>query len=163
MESNPGRGKQSTMLQECTSGKNNWACILSLTGYKTERIFKDVGRKLPQIKRITFIYYLIIYWNTIALQCVSFCCTSVNQLHVYISPLLQRPRSHPTPSHPSRSSQSTKLSSFCCTAASHQLSVSHMVVCICQCYSLNSPFSPCPVSMSESIPAQQIGSSVPFF
>ena len=39
-------------------------------------------------------------------------------------------------SHPS--SQSTKLSSLCCTAASHWLSVLHMGVCICQCYSLNS-------------------------
>ena len=36
----------------------------------------------------------------------------------------------PPPSHPSRSSQSTKLGSLCYTATSHQLSVSHMVVYI---------------------------------
>ena len=36
---------------------------------------------------------------------------------------------HP-PSHPSRSSQSTRLSSLCYRAAFHQLSILHMVVCI---------------------------------
>ena len=38
---------------------------------------------------------------------------------------------------PSRSSQTTKLSSLCNTAASHWLSTLHMVVYICQCYSLS--------------------------
>ena len=40
-------------------------------------------------------------------------------------------------SHLSRLSQSTKLSSLCCTAVSHKLSISHMVMYICQCYSLS--------------------------
>ena len=39
-------------------------------------------------------------------------------------------------SHPSRWSQSTQLISLCDAAASHQLSVLHLVVYICQCYSL---------------------------
>ena len=41
----------------------------------------------------------------------------------------------PTP-HPSRSSQSPELSSLCYRAASHSLSVLHVVVYVCQCYSL---------------------------
>ena len=49
-----------------------------------------------------------------------------------------------TPSQPSRSSRSTGLKSLWWTAASHQLSALHVVVHICQCYSLS--FSPllCP-------------------
>ena len=49
-----------------------------------------------------------------------------------------------TPSQPSRSSRSTGLKSLWWTAASHQLSALHVVVHICQCYSLG--FSPllCP-------------------
>ena len=43
----------------------------------------------------------------------------VNQLCVYIYPLLLGPPSHSC--HPSRSSESVKLSSLCYTAASHQV------------------------------------------
>ena len=75
----------------------------------------------------------------------------------------------PIPSHPSRSSQSTRLSSLCYAATSHQLSILPMLMYISQCYSLNvshPPFphavSESPFSMSVSIPALQIGSSVPF-
>ena len=38
-------------------------------------------------------------------------------------------------SHPSRSSQSTELISLCYAAASHQPTILHLVVYICQCYS----------------------------
>ena len=41
------------------------------------------------------------------------------QLYVYIYPLPLRPPSHSLPTHPSRSSQSTELSSLCYTATSH--------------------------------------------
>jgi len=34
-------------------------------------------------------------------------------------------------------SRSTKLSSLCCTAAFHYPPILHMIVYICQCYSLN--------------------------
>ena len=44
----------------------------------------------------------------------------------------------PSLSRPSRWSQSTELISLCYVAASHQLSVLHLVVYICQCYSLTS-------------------------
>ena len=76
----------------------------------------------------------------------SFCCTT-NLIScvcvcvcVCIHFLLNLP---PTlPSHPSRSTQTTKLGSLCHTAASYQLSILCMVGYICQCYSFNSFYSP---------------------
>ena len=56
----------------------------------------------------------------------------VYQLQVYVSPLSWTSTPPNTPSYPSRSSQRTELRSLCCTAGSHQLSISHMVVHICQ-------------------------------
>ena len=44
----------------------------------------------------------------------------------------------PSLSHPSMWSQSTELISLCYVAASHQLSILHLVVYICQCHSLTS-------------------------
>ena len=49
---------------------------------------------------------------------------------------LERP--FPLPPHPFGSSQSTRLASLCYPATCNQLSVSHTVVYICQCYLLNS-------------------------
>ena len=90
---------------------------------------------------------------------VSFCCTTnkVNQLYVYIYPhipisppsciSLPHSLSHPL-IHPSRWSQSTELIFLCYAAASHQLSILHLVVYKCQCYSLTlsqlPPLPPCP-------------------
>ena len=70
-----------------------------------------------------------------------------------------------------RSSESTKLSSLCYTETSHWLSILRMVVYM---WSMLSPFVPpsspppptrhtSPFYTSVSIPALQIGSSVPFF
>ena len=42
------------------------------------------------------------------------------------------------PPHPSRPSQSTELSSLCCTAASCYLPILHMETYICHCCTLNS-------------------------
>ena len=58
----------------------------------------------------------------------------VNQLYIYIYPhissLLASPSCPPYLSHPSRWSQSTELISLCYAAASHQLSILHLVVYI---------------------------------
>ena len=62
-------------------------------------------------------------------------CISCRYTHTLF--LLSLP---PTPSTP-RSSQSAELSFLCYTAASHQLSVLHVVLCICRCYSQCVPIS----------------------
>ena len=54
--------------------------------------------------------------------------SELNHLYVYIHPLPVGYFLTPPASHPSRSPQSTQLSSLNYTAGSHQLSVSHMVV-----------------------------------
>ena len=61
----------------------------------------------------------------------SFCCTvkKINYVYTYIPSLLDLPPI-PSPSRPSRPSPSIELSSLCYIAASHQLSVLHMVVYI---------------------------------
>ena len=53
--------------------------------------------------------------------CVSVCCTTkrISYIYTYIPSLLDLPPTSPPPHHPCRSSQSTELSSLCCTAASH--------------------------------------------
>ena len=58
----------------------------------------------------------LLFWGIIALQCCLFLLfNEVNQLYVYIYALPHEPPSHPHAiSHPSRSSQSTELSSLCC-------------------------------------------------
>ena len=57
----------------------------------------------------------------------------------------------PSLSHPSRSLKSTELISMCYAAASHQLSILHLVVYICQCYSLTSSQLPIPPHVLKSV------------
>ena len=79
--------------------------------------------------------HLIFFFNSriIAFEyCVGFCF--MNWLYAYIYLLPLKPPSHPFPSHPSSQSQSPMLNSLCYTVASHQLSVSHILVYLCQCY-----------------------------
>ena len=77
----------------------------------------------------------------------------------------------PSLSHPSRWSQSTKLISLCYAAASHQLSIFHLVVYISPCHSLTlSQLTLPPPRVLKSIlyvcvfiPVLPLGSSEPFF
>ena len=80
------------------------------------------------------------YWNITALQCcVSFSCTTmrISCMYTYSPSLMSLP---PTPSHRSRSSQSTELSSLCC---SFQLAIysihGGVYVVTCQCCFLYLP------------------------
>ena len=93
----------------------------------------------------------------------------MNHNYTYVSSFLNLPWLS-TPSHRSRLSQSTRLSSLCSISSFPLATSLHMTVYICQCYPLNSfhPFLPplCPKSVLYvciSIPALQIGSSVPLF
>ena len=73
------------------------------------------------------------YWSLIALQCcVSFYCIThwISHMYTNIPSLSGLLPTFPT-SHPSRSSQSTELSSLCYRAGSHQLFVLRMVLYIC--------------------------------
>ena len=78
-------------------------------------------------------FFLYFYWSITALQCCQFLVhNEMNQPYVYIYPFPLESPFHPS-SHPSRPSQSTELSFLCCTAASHQPSISHdSVKGICQ-------------------------------
>ena len=70
-------------------------------------------------------YWSLIVWNVMLLSAVQW---SESVICRHISHPAWTDLSPPTPSHPSRSSHSTELSSLCFTAGSHQLSVLRMVV-----------------------------------
>ena len=86
---------------------------------------------------------LIFNWRMIALQhCVGFCHTATCISHRYTRILPPEPPSHlplhpAPPGCPSRLSQSAGVSSPHHTAGSRWLAVSHMVVHMFPCYSLN--------------------------
>ena len=90
--------------------------------------------------------------SIITLQCcVSFCCTMMwISYSIHIIPL---PSWTSLPAfrilYPPRSPQSTKLSSLCFLAVSHQLFVLHMVECMCQSTSQFVQPSPFPRAKSE--------------
>ena len=89
-----------------------------------------------------FFFFKHLYWSIIALQwCVSFCFITkwISYRYTYIPIYPPSCVSHP-PSlfHPSRWTQNTELISLCYVADSHYLSILHLVVYICQCYSLTS-------------------------
>ena len=110
---------------------------------------------------LCFCFFFDLYWSIIASQyCVSFCCTTKRVSHMYTHVPLSPPSLASLPSslsHPSRSSQSTEPVSLCYAAASHQPTILHSVVYICQCYShfaaasLSHPMSSSPFSVSTSL------------
>ena len=101
--------------------------------------------------------------------CWSLPYINMNQLWVYICPLPLEPPSDPIP--PLRLLWGTHLSSLHHTVNSHRPSILliHMVMFMFQYYSLSSSYSLLPLtvftslfSISVSLAALQIGSSVPF-
>ena len=99
----------------------------------------------------TVFFVCLFYWSVVALQCrVSACCTTRIRSMLHACP----PRSFsPAPPSPSsRSSQRAEPSSCCYAAACPGLSVSYVVVYICQCFSLSSsrPLLPARCSWAHS-------------
>ena len=139
---------------------------------------KQIQRRIRQslsLKSLCVGFFLtsLLEYNCFTMVCQFLLYNKVNQLYIYIYPhissLLHLPR--PSLSHPSRWSQSTKLISLCYAAASHWLSILHLVVYICPCRSLTSSqltLPPPPVLKSifylcVFIPVLPLGSSEPFF
>ena len=104
-----------------------------------------------QIFFFFFSFFKHLYWNIIASQWyVSFCFIRkrISYTYTYV-PISPHSCISLLPHHPSRWSQSTKLISLCYAAASHKLSILHLVVYISPCHSLTSsqltlPPTPCP-------------------
>ena len=134
-------------------------------------------------KRFLFCFVLfltsLLEYNGFTWLCQFLLYNKVNQLYVYLYPhsphipiaSLSCISLPPSLSHPSRWSQSTELISLCHVAASHQLSVLHLVVYTCPCHSLTSSQltlpPPCVLKsilyICVFIPVLPLGSSEPFF
>ena len=126
----------------------------------------------PSLNPNSFLKFIYFNWRMIALQYwLGFChiSTWISHRYTYVPSLLNLPPT-PTPSHSSRLSQSTSLSSLSHTANSHWLSTLQRVVYMLPHCSLSVPPSPSthlPTCVHKSvlyvcvsIAALQIGSSV---
>ena len=82
----------------------------------------------------SFCFVFFWFWSVTVLQsCVKFLLhNEVDQLYVYMCSLPLEPPSHLPPSHPSRPSQSTELSSLHYTAGFLYSTILHMAMYICQ-------------------------------
>ena len=101
-------------------------------------IWKYFSKSITCLTILLIMSFVLILKAFFFLQCcVGFCHTTVqimhNDTHTLLSLAFPLPRSHP-----SRSSQSVRLGSLCYTETSHQLSVLHLIVCICWCCFLHS-------------------------
>ena len=106
-----------------------------------------------------FIYFLIdekLLYNFVLVTAVQH--ESFIIIYIYIPSILHLPPL--PPSYPSRSSQSARLGPLCYLATSHQLSILHMVVYICQCNFLNLSHPHLP-PLCPQVPSL-LGSSIPF-
>lgn len=98
-----------------------------------------------------FFFQFFFNWRITASQCCGVLChisMKISHNFIYISPPCL---SSPTPFHSYRSSQSNRLGSLYYTAASCQLSILHMIVCVCTyiymyiCYFLNLSYPALPL------------------
>ena len=119
---------------------------------------------------LCFLVFFFLNWKKIALQCcIGFFhkIIIISHNYTYIPSLVCLPLL--LPSHPFGLSQSMKLGSLCYTATSH-LSISHMIVHICQCYFLYSYHSLLPLLFPQvcslhlclhSFPANRFNTNFP--
>ena len=129
-----------------------------------EEIYQCVHRN-KQIKKRSNHFF---YWGTVVLQrCIGFCSTtkwiSFENTYIPSCPSL------PSPLIPPISVITEHRAELLALYSRFPLSISHMVVYTCQSQSPNSPHLPSPhrvhtsvLCICVSIPALQIGSSVPF-
>ena len=112
-------------------------------GFQILNVFISLFKGLLKGRNFNFPYLLkyspyqffltsLLEYNCFTMLCQFLLYNKVNQLYIYIYHLI------PSLSHPSRWTQSTELISLCYGAASHQLSVLHLVVYICPCHTLTS-------------------------
>ena len=114
---------------------------------------------------VSFLFKLIFNWSITVSQCYFSSAVQKYESAINTHPLILEPPSHPT---------STPLGCHRApgwapgyTATSHPPFILHMVMYICQSYSLNFPTRSCVYRsihcICNSIPALEIGSSVPCF
>ena len=130
----------------------------------------NIYPKMGLLDHMVVLFFLIFIfdWRIIVLQyCVGFCHTTIIRYKYTYIPFLGSLPPRPS-SHSSRSSQSTRLSSLCYTAASYLLSVLNVAMYVSVLISYPTFSFPDYVHKSilyifVLIPALQIVSSVPFF
>ena len=105
----------------------NWLHRIESVFFKTEKLF-------------CFLLKFIFSWRIIFYSVVLVSANLQHELAVSInmSPPSWTSFPSPTPSYPSRFSESSRLSSLCSTTMSHLLSILYMVMYLFECYSLNS-------------------------
>ena len=115
-----------------------------------QHIYFTIAIKYLSLVSPPYPFYFLLEYNCFTLLCQFLLYNKViSYMYTYITipppSCLSLP---PSPSHPSRWSQSTELISLCYAAASHQLSILRLVVYICPCHSHFVPAypspSPCP-------------------
>ena len=101
-------------------------------------LFPNCKCTILYLSKTVILLFFKLGYSYFTMLCQFLLYNEVNKLYVcvyiyiYISSPPWTTSLPPTQFHPSRSPQSTKLSSLCCIAGSHGLFILHMVICICQ-------------------------------